>query len=403
MLNPKEFYRELDSTLAKIERAERNENFLFQMFNDLEQKFGGPLKIARIHIFELRGNEYIRLSRNGEDELERIKQIMPKTNQVVQLVEKHGSYIFDDWHYLDCFFTSATSEYVVPAAISLHSPDQSWIIAFELNSGWVREEITLFLNSLRTALNYRLFSEQISGELEQAARIQKSLLPTESPAMAGYEIFGRSQPAEIVGGDFYEYFQLEPGSLGVSIGDASGHGLPAALLVRDVVIGLRMGLEKEFRLVYTISKLNGVVQRSTYSTHFISLFIGEIETDGHFFYVNAGHPPPILVKGKNAKELDATGITLGFLPEIDLHRAYVYIEQGSVLVLYTDGLIERENQQGELFGRKNLIEFVKQKQYLSAKEIADSIFSHLFEYGDRTAWADDATVVVIKRLKKEEA
>ena len=176
---------------------------------------------------------------------------------------------------------------------------QKWLLIFCLKENWVREEVTLFLNSVQTALNYRLFSDIIRDELEQAEEIQKSLLPQKSPKFAGYDIFGRSIPAEVVGGDFYEYFNFEEGNFGISIGDASGHGLPAALLVRDVVIGLRMGLASEYKLVYTLKKLNRVIQQSTFASNFVSLFIGEMERDGHLFYVNAGHPAPFLVSKNN--------------------------------------------------------------------------------------------------------
>ena len=96
-------------------------------------------------------------------------------------------------------------------------------------------------------------------------------------------IAGFSKPAELVGGDLFDYFNFDNEEFGVCIGDASGHGLPAALLVRDVVTGLRMGLEKQMKMVYTFKKLNNVIYRSVYSTRFISLFYAEIQKDGNLF------------------------------------------------------------------------------------------------------------------------
>ena len=133
-------------------------------------------------------------------------------------------------------------------------------------------------------LNYKLFSESVKSELEQAVHIQQSLLPTSALEYSGFEIFGRSQPAELVGGDLYDYYSYDKDGFGVCIGDASGHGIPAALMVRDVVTGLRMGLEKHMKMVHTLKKLNNVIYQSVYSTRFISLFYAEIESDGNIFY-----------------------------------------------------------------------------------------------------------------------
>jgi len=259
----------------------------------------------------------------------------------------------------------------------------------------------LFLRSMRTALNYRLFSEMVGTDLERAEQIQKSLLPKDAPDIHGYKIAGKSLPAELVGGDFFEYFQFDKKDFGISIGDASGHGLPAALLVRDVVIGLRMGLEKEMRIVNTLKRLNQVIQQSTYSTNFVSLFIGEIEEEGHLFYANAGHPPPFVVDGKNISDLEATGITLGFLPSIDLSRAYFRLNPGALLVAYSDGIIERLKRDDEQYGVERLKKLARAHKDMEPEEIVDVIFNSVFEFGKKKKWDDDATVVVVKRLEEE--
>ena len=395
MITPKTFYQELDSILAKIGTVEKDGNFLFTILKELEQKFGDMLKIHNSHIYELRGHEYVLIS---QSEPKKMKSRLEETDQVVQLVNTHGSYIYDNPELGNRFQLKNDLDYIIPAAIHVHSTDWKWIFVFELSSGWLREEVILFLNSIRTAFNYRLFSEQINGELKQAARIQRSLLPTESPSVEGYDIYGRSTSAEMVGGDIYEYFQFDDENFGVSIGDASGHGLPAALLVRDVVIGLRMGLAKEMRLVHTVKKLNQVIQKSTYSTNFVSLFIGEIESGDHFFYVNAGHPAPFLIAGKKVHDLEATGIALGFLPDISLHRSYIRFDSPSVLVMYTDGISERENDQEEQFGVDRLKKLVIKNQNKSSKEIVQMVFDAVFKFGKRAPWDDDASMVVIKKL-----
>jgi sigma-B regulation protein RsbU (phosphoserine phosphatase) len=254
------------------------------------------------------------------------------------------------------------------------------------------------MNAVRTALNYRLFSDAVKSDLQQAAYIQQSLLPANAPQTPGYQIAGRSQPAELVGGDFYDYFPFDDDMFGVSIGDASGHGLPAALLVRDVVTGLRMGLEKEWKMVHTLEKLNRIIHRSTYSSRFISLFYGEFENNGNIIYVNAGHPAPLLVHGDHIRELQASGTIIGAMPAITLHRAYAYFEPGGVLVMYSDGIFERQNRKEENFSIARLKELVVQNQSKRAQELLDLIFDAVYEFGNRAKWEDDATVVVVRRV-----
>jgi sigma-B regulation protein RsbU (phosphoserine phosphatase) len=185
---------------------------------------------------------------------------------------------------------------------------------------------------------------------------------------------------------------------GVSIGDASGHGLLAAMLVRDVVTGLRMGIEREMKMAYTIKKLNRVLHRSTFSTRFATLFYGEIERNGNLIYINAGHPAPLLVRGDHVQELKANGTILGALPEIAVQRSYAQIAPKGTLVMYSDGIFERLNRAGEQFGIPRLKKLVVKNQQRSAQEIMDLIFNTVFEYGHGKNWEDDATVVVIKRV-----
>ncbi len=114
--------------------------------------------------------------------------------------------------------------------------------------------------------------------------------------------------------------------------------------------------------------------------------------------MNAGHPYPLLIRGEQVKELESTGTILGALPEVNLHRAYIHIEPKSILILYSDGIIERKNRKGQSFGIHRLKELAIQNQNKSAKEIQKLIFNNVFEFGNHMEWEDDATVVVIKRL-----
>ncbi len=398
MIDPKSFYRDFDILLKKIRHERKHKNFVFSILKEVQNNFGSSLKIGNLRIYEERGDEYILVNSLLEQNGHPLVTSLSARSDTVQQALHNGSYIYDDVNFSIDPQVRSQNYYAIPAAMVIKGPEKRWIVLFELKDGWVREEVLFSLNAIRTALNFRLFSEAIQSELQQAEQIQRSLLPAQPPTIPGYQIAVRSHATEIVGGDLYDFFDFGGENFGVCIGDASGHGLPAALLVRDVVIGLRMGLEKNMKMVYTFQKLNSVIYRSTYSSRFVSLFYGEIESDGHLICVNAGHPAPIVVYEDQVTELKATGLILGALPEITLHRSYAPIKPNSVLVLFSDGIFERVNQQEEAYSVKRIKKLVMKYQKHSAQEILDKLFEDVYEFGSHNKWQDDSTAIVIKRL-----
>ncbi len=400
MIDPKSFYRKMDSLLIRIGEESDDYNFLPSILKALEAAFEGDLHISNGRLYQEEDDGFVLFEPSGPRGAALPARRIPIDSETVRQVFRHGSYIFDD-PALGAELRDAGAA-SVPAAFSVvRGPARRWIFAYDLTEGWVREEIQLCMNAVRAALLYRLSSETIRSDMEQAAEIQRSLLPAAAPHVEGFAIAHRAQPAELVGGDLYDYQRFSDDIFGVSIGDASGHGLPAALLVRDVVTGLRMGLEEEMKIVHTIRKLNGVIHRSTFSTRFISLFYGEVERGGNLLYVNAGHPPPLLVHGRRVQELKSTGMILGPLPEISLQRAFAFMPPGAVLVLYSDGIFERHNAQKELFGIKRLTDLVIRHQQKHPRALVDLIFETVFAFGEEKPWEDDATVVVIKRADQQ--
>jgi sigma-B regulation protein RsbU (phosphoserine phosphatase) len=398
MITPKDFYRKLDRLIERIGKEKTSKDYFANIVTELETTFGDDLRISNIRLYKESGDGFVLASSLPKTKSAGATIKLPLDSEPVKRVLQNGSYIFDDPRLSIDPHINMQQEYAIPAAFTVRTKAKRWIFVFELKSGWVREEVEFCLNAVRTALNYRLFSDSIKNEFEQAAQIQRSLLPASTPMIPGYQIAGKSKPAELVVGDFYDYFEFDDEMFGVGIGDASGHGLLAAMLVRDVVTGLRMGLEKEMKMVHTIKKLNRVLHRSTFSTRFATLFYGEIERNGNLLYVNAGHPAPLLVRGDQVQELKANGTILGALPEITLQRAYAQIQRNAVLVMYSDGIFERLNRNEEQFGIPRLKKLVLKNQQRSAQEIMDLIFNTVFDFGQGKNWEDDATVVVIKRV-----
>jgi sigma-B regulation protein RsbU (phosphoserine phosphatase) len=399
MIEPKEFYRKLDSLLSKINKVKSGSEFLFTIVKELGGTFGNDLNIGEGRIYEKNGEEFVLISPLSRKENIDFEASLSINSKAIQLVLNSKTYIFDNQDFNTNINGTIKKEYAIPAAILIHNQEQSWILLFELKSGWIREEIEFCLNAVRNIFNYRLQSESMKNEYEQAYLIQKSLLPTVSPVITGYQIAGKSQQAELVGGDIFDYYKISEEEFGFCIGDASGHGMPAALMARDVIVGLRMGLENQTKMVHTLKKLNRVIHQSVLSTRFISLFYAEIEKNGNMFYVNAGHPSPVMISGNSVTELELTSIVFGALSEIDLQRSFINICPGNVLVLFSDGILERQNKVGEEFGIALLKNVIIQNKDLDAEEILNAIFDTVNKFGDNKKWQDDATVLVIKRNK----
>ena len=397
MIEPKEFYRKLDSLLSKIGHGKSGKDFIFTTVKELEKTFGNDLHIGKGYIYERNGDEFLLISPDIENSP--VESSLPADSDAVKAILNSKMYIFDNPIFSIGLKSGVKRGYIIPVAITVYNQENRWIFIFELTSGWVREEIEFCLNAVRSVLNYRLLSESIKNEYEQAYQIQQSLLPTSSIKIPGYQIAAKSQPAELVGGDLYDFFQFDDGQFGLCIGDASGHGIPAALVARDVIIGLRMGIEKHMKMVHTLKKLNKVIYQSVYSTRFISLFFAEIEINGNIFFINAGHPSPFIIYNDEIVNLDSTGLIFGAFPEIELHRSYVQLKPGGIMILFSDGIIERQNKKGEEFDLERLQNVVLQNKDKSAEEILQLIFQASDDFGKGKKWKDDATAMVVKRLE----
>lgn len=282
------------------------------------------------------------------------------------------------------------------AAISI--ADGQFLIGFSFRENSKREEIYHGLNVLRHTINFRLREEQTKKIITEAKNIQESILPRKIPSLSGFDIFGTSIPTEMVGGDYYDFIWVSNNILGISIADATGHGLPAALQVRDVYMGLRMGSTREFKIIQIIERLNRLVNRAKLTSRFISLFYGELENNGVLIYINAGHNPPILLKKKKVEYLKEGGPVLGPIPDATYQRGVIRIEPKNILIMYTDGLVESKNNEGKEFGVERMIALARKYSRSSSEKIAKIILNAEKEWRGENPQEDDISIVVIKRV-----
>jgi stage II sporulation SpoE-like protein len=396
-LDAKLLYRRLDSLFGEVEgprpRKKVMESFLEEFFETLRE----DLRLAGGLLYGPRRDDLELLGQVGDLRGLPLADAVDPTLPPLRLVYQHGVYIFADPAAHGAPARFGLLPPAAAAGVAIGRRPNRYVLLLLLGVGWVREELDFTLNTVRAALGSRLMEDRALGSLEQAAEIQQSLLLEEPPPFPGFELAARSRPAEEVGGDFFDFAVFDEDLLGLSIGDASGHGLPAALLVRDVVTGLRMGLEKDMKMTHAFAKLNRVIHRSTLSSRFISVFYGELEGNGNIIYVNAGHQPPLLFSGDSVMELTVGGTVIGPLPEVRFHRGVAYMQPGDLLVMCTDGILERRAADGSFFGEDRLRDLVRERRGAGAAAVLEAIFDASEAFGGTRQWEDDATVVVVRR------
>lgn len=281
--------------------------------------------------------------------------------------------------------------------------DEEYILSFDVAEGHHRDDVLFSLSVLRHAINQKLRQERMQEVFNEARKIQASILPRRMPTYGAFEFFGKTQPMEEVGGDFYDLIPITDKILGLAIADVSGHGLPAALQVRDIYMGLRMGLARDMKIVRTVERLNQIIHRSTLTSRFVSVFYGELELSGIFIYVNAGHPPPFhLSAAGEARFLEEGGAVLGPVADATYERGFVRMRPGDLLVFYTDGMIEalpegaEEGDVAAEYGVERLIALARSLRALPAKEIGEALLADVEAYCGDAPPQDDRTVLVVR-------
>ncbi len=275
--------------------------------------------------------------------------------------------------------------------------DDEYVLSFSVDPAAAEEDLLAALGILRHAVDQKLKQDRFVSALKEARNIQMSILPKRALRRGEVEIAGFTTPAELVGGDYFDFISVSDRILGLAIADASGHGLPAALQVRDVYTGLRMAVERDFKITRTVERLNRIIHESRLTTRFVSLFYGEIEDNGSLMYVNAGHPHPLHFHGASVTPLLQTGLVLGPTANAAYSRGYRRIEPGDALLLYTDGMIEAHGSDGAEFGVGRLVKAFLDLRDQPCDEIARALIRQVAEYAGGGEPEDDRTVVVLKR------
>jgi sigma-B regulation protein RsbU (phosphoserine phosphatase) len=241
---------------------------------------------------------------------------------------------------------------------------------------------------------------QMEEDLRLAARIQRDLLPSCAPEAEGYAIAGRSIPARLVGGDYFDFISLDDGRLAVCVADVTGKGLPAALLMTGVQATVRGQALLESPAAESIRQSNHLLYH-TAAGMFVTLVFGILDPRRHTFcYSNAGHPPPLLVPATGkVRWLGVGGMILGFDETAGYEEECLYIRPGDILVVYSDGITEAENQLGEEFGSGRLSRLVQAAAGRPPEELINRILTAVERHSKPAPVQDDRTLLVIQRLE----
>jgi sigma-B regulation protein RsbU (phosphoserine phosphatase) len=247
-----------------------------------------------------------------------------------------------------------------------------------------------------------LEKERLEREVELASEIQRQILPKGVPDVPGFELAGWSRPARHIGGDYYDFFRLdgEHDRLALVVGDVSGKGMPAALLVSTLHSSLRLLAERLSIRPELLERLNRHILESSAANKFITLFAGELDpATGRLVYLNAGHNPALVLRASGAIErLGPGGLPLGLLPGASYRAERLELGAGDLLCLYSDGITEAASPADEEFGLARLAGVLESECKRPLPEVVRAVEDAVTRFVAGEPQGDDQTLVMLRRV-----
>ena len=247
------------------------------------------------------------------------------------------------------------------------------------------------------------YSEQerreLENELELSQVVQRALLPQQIPSIAGMEIAVFSRPAQIVSGDYFDFLEFKDGNYGFVIGDVSGKGMSAGMLMSSLQTAFHTLVPESDSPIKVLEKINHLYIHNINFTTFVTVFFGKIDPlTKTLTYSNAGHNPAFLYRHakKQGEWLQPTGAAIGLMEQFNVQSRNVQLENRDILLLYTDGVTEAINRQSHQYGSERLAEVIKQNEERSAEDLIQKILEALNNFIGGQPLGDDITLVVCK-------
>ncbi|HNQ16037.1 MAG TPA: SpoIIE family protein phosphatase, partial [Pyrinomonadaceae bacterium] len=248
-------------------------------------------------------------------------------------------------------------------------------------------------------LEERFERERMERELELASEIQQRFQPSAMPIIDGYEFQGISFSCYEIGGDYYDFIARDDGKMLIALGDVSGKGTAAALLMSSLHAAIHAQVSAKNSLAETVTSVNQYLAHNTPANRFVTLFAAELDpVTGTLKYINAGHNPPIVGRADGrVEQLESGGFPLGILPTAEYELGETSLAPGEALVVYSDGVSEAANLRGDEFGLDRLSEVVSRNLTASASGLRDKVESSLSTFTQNAPAGDDITLVIVKR------
>jgi sigma-B regulation protein RsbU (phosphoserine phosphatase) len=242
--------------------------------------------------------------------------------------------------------------------------------------------------------------DELLHDVELAAEVQRLFLPVGKPAITGLEIAGMMRPARGVSGDYYDYIPINAHTIQLIIADVAGKGVPAALLMSATAAAMQLEANHDRNLLEIVGRLNtGILSVSEDGERYVTLLVAELDAhERKLRYVNCGHNPALLYRAQTATvtRLNSSCRPVGISPENPCELASADLAAGDVLVFYTDGVTEAENQLGEELGTERLSTIVQRGSSSSAEALMTDIFDNVASFCSEVGFNDDVTVLVVK-------
>ncbi|HZT33813.1 MAG TPA: SpoIIE family protein phosphatase [Bryobacteraceae bacterium] len=240
---------------------------------------------------------------------------------------------------------------------------------------------------------------RLARELEQAAEIQRLYLPERAPVIAGADLAGYNAPCRTVGGDYYDFFPYPNGRVALALGDVSGKGMPASLMMMGLQARVQVLAAEPQDLAAVMNRLNQTTCAHCPTNRFITFFFCVFEPEtGNLAYCSAGHNPPFLVRRRGAVEtLDGGGPPLGILASARYEEYQARLDPGDALVIYSDGVTDATNPHEEEFGEERFAAVLEENRTRPAGEIVEAVNQAVSAWEAGAPAADDLTLVVAKR------
>ncbi|MDP9361451.1 MAG: PP2C family protein-serine/threonine phosphatase [Acidobacteriota bacterium] len=251
--------------------------------------------------------------------------------------------------------------------------------------------------------NARLYEEErafarMREQVQLAVQVQEHLLPQAAPQIPGYDIAGKSIAAQEIGGDYFDFVPMPDGRSAICLGDVSGKGLPASLLMANVQATIRLLASLGISAAETMARANSLLCRSTPPEKFVTFFFSILDPVRHTMaFCNAGHNPPLLFSASGHSDLRTSGLVLGMIDGHPYKEGSVTLAPGDVVVIYSDGVTEAVNSMDEEFGEERLIEIARLHRHESAASMLSSIIAAVLQHCGTQPQYDDMTLVIVKR------